>query len=399
VPEPCTTRFIHTADWQIGKPYRTVSDPQNQFRLQQERINAIGRIAAAVRQAGAGFVLVAGDLFDSTTPASSTVLEVLEAISAMAVPVLVIPGNHDHGGPGSVWHRELFQRQQPLMAPNLQLLLERRPLELDGAVVLPAPLLRHQDSSDPSLWLRNLDWSSLPTDKPRLVLAHGGVHGFGGREYGLDEEAPAGANNLIDLDALPDAEIDYVALGDWHNLKQVNARSWYSGTPEPDRFDQGEGNQRGQVLQVDISRGQPAQVRILPTGRLQWHNLRFRFSSDADLGRLERQLEDLTAGRVARDLLRLEVSGSLSLAGHRRYEQLLADLRSRLLRLRIKGECQQAPEAAELEQLTGRAEDPLIAGVAAQLQRQIAGCAEPDSEQAAELRLALCELFRLASTP
>jgi hypothetical protein len=42
---------------------------------------------------------------------------------------------------------------------------------------------------------------------------------------------------------------------------------------------------------------------------------------------------------------------------------------------------------------------PLIAGVAAQLQRQIGGCDDPDSEQAAELRLALCELFRLASTP
>jgi DNA repair exonuclease SbcCD nuclease subunit len=411
VPEPCTTRFIHTADWQIGKPYRTVSDPQKQFRLQQERLNAIGRIGDAVRQAEAGFVLVAGDLFDSTTPTSNTVLEVLEAIGAMEVPVLVIPGNHDHGGQGSVWHRDDFQRQQPLMAPNLQLLLERRPLELEQAVVLPAPLLRNQDSSDPCLWLQDLDWGTIPAHKPRLVLAHGGVHGFGGRDYdidrdhgidrnhGIDEEAPAGANNLIDLQALPDAEIDYIALGDWHNLKQVNARSWYAGTPEPDRFDQGEANQRGQVLQVDVGRGQPAEVRILPTGRLHWHNLRFRFSSDADLGRLERQLQELTAGRVARDLLRLEVSGSLSLAGHHRYEQLLADLGSRLLRLRIKGECQQAPEAAELEQLTGRAEDPLIAGVAANLQRQIAACDNPDSDQAAELRLALCELFRLANTP
>jgi hypothetical protein len=46
-------------------------------------------------------------------------------------------------------------------------------------------------------------------------------------------------------------------------------------------------------------------------------------------------------------------------------------LEQRLLRLRIKGECQRAPEAAELEELTGRSEDPLIARVAQQLQQEL----------------------------
>ena len=96
-----------------------------------------------------------------------------------------------------------------------------------------------------------------------------------------------------------------------------------------------------------------------------------RFSDDGDLDRFDRQLEDCIAGRVARDLLRLEVSGSLSLAGHRLYQQRLNDLQNQLLRLRIKGECQQAPEAAELEQLTARSEDPLIAQVAQQLQQRL----------------------------
>jgi hypothetical protein len=139
-------------------------------------------------------------------------------------------------------------------------------------------------------------------------------------------------------------------------------------------------------------------ARPLPTGRIRWHNVRFRFSGDSDLDRFERQLEELTAGRVARDLLRLEVSGSLSLAGHRRYQQLLDDLQNRLLRLRIKGECQQAPEAAELEQLTARTEDPLIAGVARQLQQRLSRQSDADGEEAARLRAALCELFRLATT-
>jgi len=390
-------RLIHTADWQIGKPYGTVADEQKRFRLQQERLAAVGRIRDAVRLQEAQLVLVAGDLFDSPTPAATPVLEALELIGEMDVPVLVIPGNHDHGAPGTVWHRDDFQRHQRQLAPNLQLLLERQPLVLEQAVVLPCPLLRNQDSSDPTQWLRELDWGSLSTDLPRIVLAHGGVHGFGGRDYERDEEAQAGANNLINLAALPADQIDYVALGDWHNLKQVSERAWYPGTPEPDQFDQGEDNQRGQVLQVELERGAAPQVQIVPTGRIRWHNIRFRFNSDADLDRFERQVDELTAGRVARDLLRVEVSGSLSLAGHRRYDQLVSDLRERLLRLRLKGECQQAPEAAELEQLTGRVEDPLIALVAEQLQHRLQRDDDPESEQAAVARAALCELFRFTT--
>ena len=391
-------RLIHTADWQIGKPYGSVADEQKRFRLQQERIAAIGRIRDAVRAQEAQLLLVAGDLFDSPTPDSTAVLEVLELIGEMEVPVLVIPGNHDHGAPGTVWHRDDFQRHQRQQAPNLQLLLERQPLVLDEAVVLPCPLLRNQDSSDPTQWLRGVDWSALPTDRPRIVLAHGGVHGFGGRDYEGDDEAQAGANNLIDLAALPAAQIDYIALGDWHNLKQVSAQAWYPGTPEPDRFDQGEGNQRGQVLLVELQRGITPEVKPQQTGRIQWHNLNIRFTGDGDLDRFERQIEELTAGRVARDLLRLEVSGSLSLAGHRRYQQLLDDLQNRLLRLRIKGECQQAPEAAELEQLTARSEDPLIAQVAQQLQQRLSRETDPDSDEARRIRTALCELFRFTTS-
>ena len=62
------TSFIHTADWQIGKPYRQIADEQKRFKLQQERLTAIGRIRDAARMQGAAFVVVAGDLFDSPTP-------------------------------------------------------------------------------------------------------------------------------------------------------------------------------------------------------------------------------------------------------------------------------------------------------------------------------------------
>ena len=396
-------RFLHTADWQIGKPYLSVEDDQKRFRLQQERLQVISRIGEIVQRQAASFVLVAGDLFDSPTVPTAAVMEVMEAIGSLEVPVLVIPGNHDHGAAGSLWYRNDLRRQQRQRAPNLRVLLERQPLELDAVLLLPCPLLRRSDSHDPSAWIRALDWSSLPRHKPRIVLAHGGVRGFSGRDYEAEPDSAAGGGNRLDLEQLPEAEIDYIALGDWHNLRQVSPRAWYSGTPEPDRFDQGAANQRGQVLLVEASRGGLPEVTIAATGRLGWHNLAFHFSQDDDLDRFTAQLDTLLDGRVARDLLRLEVSGSLSLAGHRRYDDLIDDLRTQLLRLRLKGQCQPAPEAAELQALTERPGDPLIAVVARQLRQRLdqqaaAGAETAAAEAAAITRAALCQLYALVET-
>ena len=387
-------RFIHTADWQIGKPYRRVKDEQKRFKLRQERLNAISRIREAAQMNGSKFVLIAGDLFDSPTPSSSSVTEVLKIIGEINVPVIVIPGNHDHGALGTVWHTDNFKKYQKQMAPNLSLLLESDPFEIEDAIILPCPLVRNKDNTDPTLWLRNFNWNTISISKPRIVLAHGSVREFGGQNYNLDEETPSRANNLINLDQLPIDEIDYIALGDWHNLKQVSENAWYSGTPEPDRFDQGENNNRGQVLQVDVSRLQKPEVKSIATGRIKWHNLNFRFNSDKDLDRFERQVEDLTAGRVSRDLLRVEISGALSLSGYSRFELLKADLENKLIRLRIKGECHKVPESDELEELTSSIQDPLIAQVAGKLKERLNREEDLDSEQASIIRLALCELYR-----
>ena len=390
------SRFIHTADWQIGKPYLRIKDLQKRFKLRQERLNAISRIREVARMQDSQFVLIAGDLFDSPTPSSSYVTEALEAIGEMKIPVLVIPGNHDHGALGTIWYTDNFKKYQKQMAPNLLLLLESKPVEIGDAIIFPCPLLRNKDNADPTLWLRNFNWDSISSNKTRIVLAHGGIYEFVGRDYSFEEDAQLGANNLINLNHLPVDEIDYIALGDWHNLKQVSDKAWYSGTPEPDRFDQGENNQRGQVLQIDVSRNQKPEVKIIATGRIKWHNLSFRFVSDSDLDRFERQIEDLIAGRVSRDLLRVQISGALSLSGYNRFEMLKADLENKLLRLRIKGECHQVPQTDELEKLIDNIEDPLIAQVAGQLQERLNKEEDTGSEKASITRLALCELYRFA---
>jgi len=383
-------RLIHTADWQIGKPYGTVADEQKRFRLQQERISAVGRIADVVRAQEAQLVLVAGDLFDSPTPDTTAVLEVLERIGEMEVPVLVIPGNHDHGAPGTVWHRDDFQRHQRQQAPNLQLLLERQPLVLDSAVVLPCPLLRKAEPVDPTAWLRQLDFSPW-ADQPRIVLAHGSIQGFGSEDSGdTDDENPPVPTNRIDLSALPASEIDYIALGDWHGLKQVGARAWYAGCHEMDRFPRSADYSSGQVLVVQASRGAMPELFPVPTGGIRWHQLQHRFNSDADLERLEDLLRDLIGPRSNQDLLLLELDGSLSLAAASRLQDLLERLEARLLRLKRRDRTSVAPDASELRQLTERAGDPLVARVALRLQELV----EQGEDQGELARMALRELHR-----
>ncbi|MCP9848463.1 DNA repair exonuclease [Cyanobium sp. Morenito 9A2] len=365
--------FLHSADWQIGKPYARVVDPDKRARLRQARLEVIERLGPLARSSEAAFLLVAGDLFDSPTPGASDVTAVCFALGRLGLPVLVIPGNHDHGAPGSLWHSAFFQAERQLRAPNVQVLLEPTPVVLEQAVVLPCPLLRRQHSEDPSAWLHHLDWNHLPPELPRIVLAHGSTSSFGAIDLEADDENPLTANNLLRLDESLLAAIDFVALGDWHGLKQVSPKVWYAGCPEQDRFPRASDYRSGQVLAVAVERGGAASVTVQPTGQLGWHQLRFRFDGDGDLDRFEQHLLGLLGDRVGQELLLLDVEGQLSLQGQRRYALLLERLEAQLLRLKRRGRIETMPEDQELAALTQRPGDPLIARVAAALQQRLSG--------------------------
>ena len=375
-------RILHTADWQIGKPYRWIENSQKQARLQQERVDAVLRIADVASQENVDLVLVAGDLFDSSTVAAAVVMEVLEAVGSIPSPVVVIPGNHDHGGAGGIWRRDDLRRQMQQRAGNLQLLDKPEPVDVAGVTLLPCPLQRQRNSQSPSLWLDQLNWTQLDPVKPRVVLAHGSVQGFGGE----------GQVNQLCLESLPRDQIDYIALGDWHALMEVDRRTWYSGTPEPDRFPTGPDDLRSQVLVIDVERAQPPTVIVKPTGRLRWHRITMTLNGDADLPRLEQQLVESVGSRVGRDLMRLELNGQLGLQGHLQLEERLALLREQLLHLRLRGKLHRQPTAEERDELLLRIDSPLVSTIAAGLQDELQSTADPLVEQA------LIELHRLCAT-
>jgi DNA repair exonuclease SbcCD nuclease subunit len=383
--------FLHTADWQLGKAFSRIADESKRTRLQQERIDCLHRIAAAVKEHQAAFVIVAGDLFDTASPTKSTVSAACSAIGTMGVPVYAIPGNHDHGGPGSLWEQEFFLRESRQLAPNLQLLLEAAPLVTEHAVLLPAPLLRRHEPGDPAAWIRSAgtgagEGGGMPADLPRIVIAHGSIQGFSSAQD--EEDSPGSAANRIELDRLPLAELDYIALGDWHGMKEVGPKAWYAGTPEPDRFPKGGSNEPGHVLKVTVSRGGSPSVETLPTARFGWHHLAFTFADDSGLNRLAEQLDALTGTRAGADLLHLELDGFLGIAAAARLEQMLESWDARLLRVKLKNRTRVTPSADELAALVDRPDDPLVARVARQLVDQAAG----EGEDAEIARVALREL-------
>ena len=356
-------RFLHTADWQIGKPFQSIEDVAKREALRRQRLDTVRALKALIDAHGLAFVVVCGDLYDSSTPDKATVSALCSAVGSLEVPVYAIPGNHDHGGPGCVWEQDFFQREQAQLAPNLRILRKAEPEVTDHAVLLPCPLLRRHESADPTAWLRSAP-PGLPDAFPRIILAHGSTQGFSSSG---DADAET-AVNQIDLSRLPEEDYDYIALGDWHGMKQVGPRAWFSGTPEQDRFAKGETNQPGHILVVDCpGRGQVPGVTPVRTGQVRWHSPEpFDLLSEADLDRLQAGIDDLIGNRTGCDLLKLTLSGTLGFEGSERLEAIVESLEARLIRLDLGRDIRLEPSADELEALTRR-QDPLIAKVAAEL--------------------------------
>ena len=381
-------RFLHTADWQLGKTFAGIDDPQKRALVQQERIQVIRRIGEVARTHQIEFILVAGDLFDSSTASKATVSAACSAIGQLGIPVLVIPGNHDHGGPGGLWEQSFFQREHSSLAPNLRILLKPEPVELDSAWIFPCPLLRRAESTDTTAWLR---WpealARCSSDKARIVLAHGSTQEF--TRQSDDDDTDSAAKNLIDLPRLPDGMFDYVALGDWHGTKRITPTAWFAGTPELDRFPKGEDHDPGNVLIVVADRGQTPVVTSVHTGRFGWREFSFDFAEDTTLAIFRERIETLIGQRANEDLLRLGLTGSLGVEAAGQLEQLLESLQARLLRLRLVNQVVVAPTTDEIQALTQRPSDPLTARVAFQL----VACAAGTDETAASARIALRELY------
>ena len=257
-------RFIHSSDLHLGRRFGNLPD-DIRGRLVEARHTAIESLSTAARDHGASHVLIAGDLFDSETPSDRVWRQAFAAMGAAeGMQWWIIPGNHDSLAAESLWDR--IRAQAP---DGVHLVDAPEPLEIaPGATLLPSPAPRRFPGRDLTDWMPGC---STPEGHMRIGLAHGGIVTFGSEDDGAETIPP---------DRAASAGLDYLALGDWHGFKRIGERTFYSGSPERDRFKhQG----RGVCLAVTIpGPGAMPQVAEIEVGQFDWFEIPLPLTPEQD---------------------------------------------------------------------------------------------------------------------
>ena len=292
-------RFIHSSDLHLGRRFGNLPEPIRN-RVAEARHGVIGNLAEAARRHGAEHVLLAGDSFDTETPAYPVWRQALAAIrDAGDVHWWIIPGNHDSLAAEALWDR-LAER-----APaNVHALGTGDPVAIaPGVTLIPAPVTHRFTGRDPTV---EMAAAATSPGEIRIGLAHGGVVGFG------SEESDEAGREIISPDRDRSAGLAYLALGDWHRRIAISDRCHYSGTPEPDRFKE---DARGVCLAVTVAGPEAVpEAAEIATGRFRW--------ADRPLSLLPSQdAAEALEGAIAMDgadrrdvLLRIRAEGRATLA-------------------------------------------------------------------------------------
>ena len=285
-------RLIHTADWQLGKPFGRFQ-PEVRAALADARLDVVDTMGRLALSSGAEHVLVAGDVFDTDGPEDRVLVQALSRMARHTCQWWLLPGNHDAARIGGLWDRIRSKG-----VPNVRVLTEPTAIEMEpGVWLLPAPLqLRHQ-LEDPTV---AFDRMETPGARLRIGLGHGSI-----RDFSMRGET----RNQIAADRARQSKLDYLALGDWHGVLQIDGRTWYAGTPEADGFQR---DDPGQVLLVELDPQREPVVTPHRTGKFQWLQREWRLQGDADfLARwqvLQREVDPSSA------LLQLTLTGIVGLA-------------------------------------------------------------------------------------
>ena len=385
-------RFLHTSDWQLGLA-RFWLEAEAEARYRHERAEAVRRLGEVGREAGAEFVVVAGDVFDSNRVDGQTLRRGLDAMGSVGLPLFLLPGNHDPLDAGSIYRSRAFRDACPA---NVRVLDGTAPVEVrPGVEVVGAPWTTKRPRGDLVAELAaGLDPAPGVV---RVAVAHGEVDALA-----PDPEGAA----VVRLDAarraLADGRFHYLALGDRHSDTAVDERIRYSGTPEVTDFDE---ERPGRVLLVDLDHGR-CTVEEREVGRWSFQARRAELDGDESVARLAAALEEVAD--KPRTALRLTLTGGLPLHARAALDDLLAAARERFAAVLLPGD---GPlllpdaldrDALDLSGYAARAFDRLLAeargagGVGDGGDGGVGGGGSLDADAAAA-RGALALLYRLAA--
>ena len=273
-------KFLHTADWHVGKTLR------GRDRLEEQRA-VLGEIVRIAEEQQVDAVLIAGDVYESVAPSAQAqhlVVQTLLRLRQADTEVIAISGNHDHG--------PTFEAYRPLMGKvGITVVGTARPPGKGGVVrfrarsggedvqlavlpfITPRYAVRAAElvTQTPAENVRAYDemirrlvdtlTSDFGGDTVNVVMSHltcaGGVFGGGERaaQSIFEYSVPAG---IFPVSA------HYVALGHLHRRQSLPAHCpvHYSGSPIAVDF--GEQDNTSVVCLVEASPSTPARVTDIP---------------------------------------------------------------------------------------------------------------------------------------
>jgi exonuclease SbcD len=272
-------RFLHTADWHVGKPLRGRS-------RMDEYAGALEQVSAIARDRQVDAVLVAGDAFDSPAPppeADKLVYDFLARLVPEGIACVLIAGNHDHP-------KKLGALASLLEGLRIHVRPEVRPPEQGGVVRLASrdgreeariavlPFVAERRVVDACMVMdAEHRWyeayagrieqilaalvASLTPATVNVVLGHllvaGARFGTGERELHLGDVYGVNPQHLP-------SGVQYIGLGHLHRPQEVLApsKTLYPGSLI--ELDFGEERQEKSVVVFEAQPAKPPEIEIVP---------------------------------------------------------------------------------------------------------------------------------------
>ncbi len=227
-------RFLHTADWHIGKKLHG-------YDLLEDQAFILKQILTVAKAEKVDAIVIAGDLYDRSVPSEDGVRLLNQTIADMnlteEIPLLAISGNHDSAtrlSTGAPWfahsnfhlHTRLDQAFNPVIMQDTAFFLLPYFEPVDARIYFDNPDIRTIHDAMP-LVIDKMKENFDPQLKQVLVS-----HFFVSGSSRSDSETKVEVGGLDGINGSLLKDFDYVALGHLHNknaLNLVNAR--YSGSP------------------------------------------------------------------------------------------------------------------------------------------------------------------------
>ena len=227
-------KFLHTADWHIGRKLQGKDLLEDQQYVMNNLISKIDEIKP-------DFLIIAGDLYDRSVPskeATTLLQELLVKINIECnIPIFAISGNHDSRerlAIGEAW----FSKHKFYLHTRLNQAFDKITIEDTDIYLLPyfEPFEAREYFEDATLTTHNsatkrvIDeiYKNIDMSKTNILVAHTFVSG--GLETDSEREISVGTVENVAVGIFE--KFDYVALGHLHNPNAIKEkRIKYSGSP------------------------------------------------------------------------------------------------------------------------------------------------------------------------